>query len=386
MDPTGTSEPRVAAVLEVAELDALLRGLVADGYALVGPTVRQNAIVYAPIDGIEDLPRGLTDTQAPGEYRLHAGADDALFGFASGQGSLKEIFFPSREPLVRLRKKGERLDAGSAVSSPRPVALIGARSCDLHGVEVQDRILNGGFYRDPAYAGRREGAFVVAVQCAHAGGTCFCASMGTGPRAEGGFDLALTELTAGGAHRFVVEVGSERGAAVLARIPRRAPTEEEARAPHEVPARTAERMGRRMETEGIKALLYDNLEHPRWDDVASRCLACTNCTLVCPTCFCSEVREENDPPAAAPAEARTRERVWDSCFTAGHSYVHGGLVRPSIRARYRQWLVHKLASWIDQFGESGCVGCGRCITFCPVGIDITEEVAAIRAAPGAGRA
>jgi sulfhydrogenase subunit beta (sulfur reductase) len=115
--------------------------------------------------------------------------------------------------------------------------------------------------------------------------------------------------------------------------------------------------------------------------VASRCLGCANCTLACPTCFCASVSDTTD----LEGETAARVRRWDSCFTLDHSYIHGGSVRASLRARYRQWLTHKLASWIDQFGVSGCVGCGRCITWCPVGIDITEEVAAIRARDGASR-
>jgi sulfhydrogenase subunit beta (sulfur reductase) len=117
----------------------------------------------------------------------------------------------------------------------------------------------------------------------------------------------------------------------------------------------------------------NNLTHPRWDDVAKRCLSCTNCTMVCPTCFCSTVNEVND----LAGEKTTRERVWESCFNEEHSHTAGGAVHPTTKSRYRQWLTHKLATWIDQFGTSGCVGCGRCITWCPVGIDITEEVAAM---------
>ena len=125
----------------------------------------------------------------------------------------------------------------------------------------------------------------------------------------------------------------------------------------------------------IKELLYRNLEHPRWEDVARRCLSCTNCTLVCPTCFCTTVEDATDL-SGGHAERRRR---WDSCFSMDFSYIHGGYIRPSVKARYRQWMTHKLATWIDQFGTSGCVGCGRCITWCPVGIDITAEVKAIRA-------
>ena len=140
-------------------------------------------------------------------------------------------------------------------------------------------------------------------------------------------------------------------------------------------AGAAERMGRSLDPTDLRGLLARNLEHPRWDDVATRCLSCTNCTLVCPTCFCSSVEDVTD----LAGEGAERNRVWDSCFSVDHSYIHGGSIRPSGRSRYRQWLTHKFGTWHDQFGTSGCVGCGRCITWCPVAIDVTEELAAIRA-------
>ncbi len=136
-----------------------------------------------------------------------------------------------------------------------------------------------------------------------------------------------------------------------------------------------------MDTENLRDLLLSNLEHPRWDDVAQRCLSCTNCTMVCPTCFCASVSEVSD----LTGDQVQRVRQWESCFNIDFSYTAGGTVRGDTRSRYRQWLTHKLASWHDQFETSGCVGCGRCITWCPVGIDLTEEVAAIRDQPAARR-
>ena len=281
--------------------------------------------------------------------------------------------------LWRARREDGSFTVLPHTEAPARLAIIGARSCDLHAVAMQDRILRDGPFADPSYAARRAGAFVVAVQCGQAGGTCFCVSMQTGPRADAGFDLALTELIDPDGHRFVVEVGTDAGASILARVSHRPAVDAEVDAAESVVRRTAEQMGRTLDTRGIKELLYRNLDHPRWDDVADRCLACTNCTLVCPTCFCSTV----DDVTELDGEHADRVRRWDSCFTLDHSYVHGGSVRRSIRSRYRQWMTHKLASWIDQFGASGCVGCGRCITWCPVGIDITEEAAAIRAGEGA---
>jgi formate hydrogenlyase subunit 6/NADH:ubiquinone oxidoreductase subunit I len=205
--------------------------------------------------------------------------------------------------------------------------------------------------------------------------------MGTGPQAESGYDLALTELL-DAPHRFLVDVGSERGAELLAELPRREATTSDLASAVASGEAARGRMGRTMETDGVRDLLLASLDSPRWDDVASRCLSCANCTLVCPTCFCSTVEDATD----LTGDHAERWRVWDTCFSVDYSYIHGGSIRPSTRSRYRQWLTHKLATWQDQFGTSGCVGCGRCITWCPVGIDITEEVDALRAARGESRA
>jgi len=137
-------------------------------------------------------------------------------------------------------------------------------------------------------------------------------------------------------------------------------------------------MGRSVESFDLRDLLARNVDHPRFAETAERCLTCGNCTLVCPTCFCTSVDDVN----VLENGAAERWRRWDSCYSVDYSYIHGGSVRPSSRARYRQWLTHKFGTWIDQFGTSGCVGCGRCITWCPVGIDVTEELTAIRAADG----
>jgi formate hydrogenlyase subunit 6/NADH:ubiquinone oxidoreductase subunit I len=135
------------------------------------------------------------------------------------------------------------------------------------------------------------------------------------------------------------------------------------------------RMGRHVPDPGsLPELLLRNLDHPQWDDVAKRCLSCTNCTQVCPTCFCWDA---SDQPSLSGNHSK-RVRTWDSCFNPDYSYIAGGNTRPNTRARYRQWLTHKMASWKYQFDVLGCVGCGRCITWCPAGIDLTAEIAALR--------
>ena len=371
-------------VITPAGLDRLISELASDGREVIGPTVRDRAIVYEQIESIEDLPRGWTDEQEGGQYRLRRREDGALFGFNVGPNSWKTHLFPSSLTLWKATRDedGTMRFADETEPSPR-FALIGVRSCDLAAIGIQDRVFLGNEHIDPDYEARRGDAFIVAVNCAEAGNTCFCVSMGTGPRARDGYDLALTELLDEGEHRFLVEAGSERGAELAGKLGARPATDADLGASDQASARCAAQMGRELETDGIKELLYRNIEHPRWEEVADRCLTCGNCTLVCPTCFCTTVEETSD---LAGGEA-ARVRLLDSCFSLDHSYIHGGSVRSSPAARYRQWMTHKLATWIDQFGTSGCVGCGRCITWCPVAIDITEEAAAIRASdlgPGGG--
>jgi formate hydrogenlyase subunit 6/NADH:ubiquinone oxidoreductase subunit I len=374
--PTGA-----AVTLDLPGLDATFVALARAGYTLVGPTVRDGAIVYEELSGVSDLPAGWTDEQAAGSYRLRRRADHALFGYAVGPHSWKKYLHPPVLRLWQAQRQGDGFHVTPDNGPPPKLAFIGVRSCELHAIAIQDKVLVGGPYVDPGYRARRDNIFLLAVNCGTAGGTCFCVSMNTGPKASSGFDLALTEVLDGGRHYFVVEVGSARGEAILRAAPHRLSTADERNAAAGVVARTAGQMGREMDTTGIKELLYRNMEHSRWDDVASRCLTCANCTMACPTCFCTTVEDVTD----LTGDHAERWRKWDSCFTLSFSHVHGGSVRPSAKSRYRQWMTHKLATWIDQFGTSGCVGCGRCITWCPVGIDITEEVRAMRASGSGGK-
>ncbi len=363
-------------------LAGLIAGLRAQSFRVIAPTFRDQAIVYDEIESIEELPAGWTDEQDGGHYRVRRREDAALFGYNVGPHAWKRFLHP---PLLRLWR-AERANGGLAVTeTAEPAeryAFLAVRSCELHAIAIQDRVFLQGPYVDPHYQARREGAFIIAVNCGQAGGTCFCVSMNTGPKAKEGFDLALTELLADG-HEFLVEVGSERGAALLDAVPHRPAEASHTTLAGKAVAHAESNMGRHMRSDNVRELLQANLEHPRWDDVAERCLTCGNCTMVFPTCFCTAVEDEND----LSGNVAERKRRWDSCFTMDFSYIHGGSVRSSAKSRYRQWMTHKLANWVDQFGTSGCVGCGRCITWCPVGIDITEEVRAIRGEGGSdGRA
>jgi sulfhydrogenase subunit beta (sulfur reductase) len=359
-------------LLERADFPGLLSALHGAGYRIVGPTVRDGAIVYGDLREEGDLPIGWTDRQEAGHYRLERRADAALFGYNVGPHSWKKYLFPSRERLWT----AHRTDGSFAVQvepvEETPLAFLGVRACELAAMNVSDHVF--GKAGDPSYRERRRRILRIAVQCGQAGATCFCVSMGTGPGVAPGHDLALTEVLQPGRHFFVVEVGSAAGAAVLDGLRLRPASSEDEHTAQEIVRRTATSMKRTMDPDGLRDLLVGNPEHPRWEIVARRCLSCTNCTMACPTCFCQTTEEVPE----LSGEKVERWRRWDSCFNSGFSSVHGTSVRQSTAGRYRQWLTHKLGTWHDQFGESGCVGCGRCITWCPVGIDITEEVAAIR--------
>jgi sulfhydrogenase subunit beta (sulfur reductase) len=362
-------------VLNREHFDQLLEVLKNRGYQLLGPTVHGASVTLEEIQSSADLPRGWTDEQDGGTYRLKRQSDETFFGYAASPQSWKKFLFPSVRRLWEAQRKGHKFTVTKdRETDPPSFAFIGVRSCDLSAIAIQDKVFLHSPYVDPLYQGRRERAFIVAMNCTNPGGTCFCASRGTGPAAKGAYDLVFTEVLQDGDHFFVVEVGSQRGAAVLGELPQNPAREEQVKAAEALVSQAAGRMGRSMDTSGIKELLYSNSESSRWETVATRCLSCTNCTLVCPTCFCHAVEDSTD----LGGDVAERTRNWDSCFNLSFSYIHGGSVRYSVAARYRQWMTHKLASWYDQFGTSGCVGCGRCITWCPVGIDITEEVRAIR--------
>lgn len=369
-------------IIQAAQLQALIEGLTQQGYVVIGPQVRDEAIVYEHLASADQLPRGWHDTQDPGKYRLQQKDDPSYFAYSVGPQSWKRYLYPAEIQLWSAERENSSFRIlNNETELPKPLALLGVRACELAAIARHDRILLEAEFRDPLYQRRRLGLFVIAVQCTHSSGTCFCASMGTGPRVGSGFDLLLNELVGEKGHRFLVQAGSERADAILRPLDRLPVTEEDLREA-ESAIEPATHQIRRIDTSDIKELLYRAFDHPRWDLVAGRCLTCANCTMVCPTCFCTTVEDSSD----LTGQRAERWRRWDSCFTLSFSYIHGGSVRTSPKARYRQWLTHKFASWHDQFGSSGCVGCGRCITWCPAGIDVTEEIRTLQEGVADGNA
>lgn len=365
-------EMGTAVALPKSALPGLLANLTQMGYQIVGPQVKDNTIIYAPLSQAEDLPRGYLSEQKPGSYRLVYTGHENYFDITPGPHSWKMLFFPPRSQLVAFQQSGtsQSWEIEAANETLPPYALFGVRPCELAAIQVQDRVFLREDFKDPIYRKRRQSSFIITVNCLHPCGTCFCASMGTGPEAKAGYDISLTELE----DVFLVKTGSEAGKMVLSDLPWQPAGAFLIQTAQQEIEKARNNMGRSLPNPEELPILLNNLNHPQYENVSKRCLSCANCTQVCPTCFCWDVQDLNDLSGSSVQ----RDRVWDSCFNPEYSYVFGGNSRPKTRSRYRQWITHKLAGWYQQFGTSGCVGCGRCITWCPAGIDITVEAAALR--------
>lgn len=371
---TPSSPDATAGWLARSAFARLLTALQAQGYRCVGPQVRDGAIVYDTLSAIAELPAGVQVEQTPGRYRLHTdAADRRCFAWANGPQGLKPWVFVPQETLWNVRRDAAgKLQFSPAAVRREAIAVLGVRACDLAALDLQDKHFLAG-RADPAYAGRRQGLLLIAVNCSRPAATCFCAATQDGPAARAGYDVLLDELDDG----YVVRSASAAGRAIVDQLPLQAVSPDRWRAVTKQNRAAAAAQTRGLPAADLAQRLFERLDHPQWEAVAARCLACGNCTSVCPTCFC---HAELEQPALDGSESR-HLRQWDSCFTQAHSYVHGHTVRASTAQRYRQWLTHKFGSWHLQYGRSGCVGCGRCIAWCPVGIDVTAELAALMADP-----
>ncbi|MFI5258448.1 MAG: 4Fe-4S dicluster domain-containing protein [Candidatus Limnocylindrales bacterium] len=351
-----------------SDLGTLIDAIRETGRSVIGPTIREGAIVYDEIESAADLPTGWHDEQSAGRYRIERGTSERAFGYTVGPTTWKRFTFP---PNLTIATAQRTHSFGFEPPMPvvPPMAFLGVRACELAALGIQDRVFLGSEFTDEDFRARRSAAFIVAVQCTTSSSTCFCTSMGTGPEVRGGYDILLTEIEDG----FVLASGSPAGAAVVAKLPTRQPSHAEAGAAVDAVEAVRTQIGELLPMAGIGDRLKLQLDHPRWAQVADRCVECGNCTMSCPTCFCTSVIEKSD----MDGKSSVTERQWDSCFDVGFAKVAGGDFRARPRDRYRQWLTHKFSTWWDQFGSSGCVGCGRCIAWCPVKIDVRDELAAI---------
>ena len=379
-DPGKQMLPSGAHRLSNSGFSNLFNQLHAAGYTIIGPRLEQNAIVLDELQSAKDLPSGWGDEQEASTYRLRRRADQAYFGHNLGAESWKKFLYPRRQLLWRAQQSGAGLEFERPVSPPQALAFIGVRACDLAAIKIQARVHQGQESDQPLNPEVDRSVFIIAVNCAQATATCFCTSMTTGPSVyKHGYqyDLALTEFADVNDHHFIITAHTARGQAVLKQLPLQDADESAQLAVTRQHELTAQSMSRQLDLANPAEFFKSRLEHPAWEAIADRCLSCANCTMVCPTCFCTKVEDTTD----LSGDHAERWLQWDSCFHLDFSHLHGGSVRKSTRSRYRQWLTHKLGTWHEQFGSSGCVGCGRCIAWCPVGIDLTAAVATLGKLP-----
>lgn len=348
-------------------LNQIISTLTEKGYLPIGPSIKDNVVSYGPIGSTDSLPKGFSSDQEKGFCRVKRGNHQRFFDVAPGPHGWKKYLFPPRTELFKAyRENGCWQETFENKETPR-YALIGVRPCELAAIQIQDNVFIREDFTDPIYAKRRENLLIITVNCLHPSQTCFCTSMNTGPKADSGFDLSLTELD----EAFLIEIGSDVGIAILKEVewePASAYLLQIAQQGLKDAANSMIRQIKSLDT--VPEMLLSNLEHPYWSELGERCLSCTSCTLVCPTCFCWDVEDSTD----LSGNNTQRDRIWDSCFNPAYSSQAGGNTRPTTKSRYRQWLTHKMGSWVQQFGSFGCVGCGLCITWCPAKIDITEEI------------
>ncbi|WGL17107.1 4Fe-4S dicluster domain-containing protein [Microbulbifer bruguierae] len=368
-------------LLQADDLDTLVRVICGEGHQLIGPVLRDGAIIYDAIRSAGDLPRGWTDEQEKGQYRIKKREDGAFFGYAASPHSWKQFLQLPRRQVWQAERDNSGIQINAIEEPVQSLAFIGVRSCELHAIAIQDRVFMGGRFTNDSYTRRRQPLLIIAVNCTSAASTCFCTSMNTGPEVTLPADLTMTEVIDGNAHFFLIAAGSVRGEGILQKLPVQSAGAHQIELAQRAIQGAVVQMkqgARNFDSSDVKELLYRNYESPVWDQVAERCLSCANCTMACPTCFCSTVEDTTD----LSGDNAARWERWDSCFTGDFTYIAGGAVRADTRSRYRHWMTHKLATWHDQFGTSGCVGCGRCIAWCPVGIDLTEELQRIRELEG----
>lgn len=364
--------PEIGSTIAIQKpvFNSVLKRLQEEGYQTIGPRVKDETLIYGQIESTDELPYGYITEQKAGSFRLIRTHRKRYFDVIPGAQSWKHFLFPSRTELFTLRKNSsgwEKLNSQTGTSS---YAFIGVRACELAAIQIQDNIFMRPDFTDPIYHERRQRVFIVSVNCLSPAGTCFCASTGSGPRVKDGFDINLTELE----DVFLLAVGSELARSLLDGIEHEDASAFTLTTAERAIERATQQMGRTLDANDLTELIQKNLDSSYWKEVGERCLSCGNCTQVCPTCFCWDAIDQ----MSLDGKTTARTRVWDSCFNPGYSYLAGGNTRPTIASRYRQWLSHKLGTWKEQHGTPGCVGCGRCITWCPAGIDLTEEIAALR--------
>ena len=346
------TEPQVIAKESMPRLlDALL-----EGYRVLAPTSRDGVTHFGELTSGDVVPIELPNTKR----------------------SVKEVLLPRTETLFVFDGEGVEQAPNTEDLEPRKGRVVlGVRPCDAASVPMLDKVFLDGGDEDAYYAARRRNTWFVGLGCNHPASTCFCTSVGGGPFAAEGLDILLSDL----GDRYLVRVTSSKGAELLASIAS-APTalleeatEADVRAGEELARGAAARIPPAVEIVGLQAKLaqvYD--DESFWEEIQRGCLGCGVCTYLCPTCHCFDVVDETN------GRRGRRARIWDSCqYALFTRHASGHNPRPSGKERMRQRVMHKFRYFVDNYGLTACVGCGRCVRNCPVNMDIRQVLQAIMA-------
>ena len=325
----------------------------------LGYVLRGDSVILGEVRNLADMPVWVSDHQAPGHYSLKRG-----FKFRHSFYSPKWFLLPPKYDLLVTTPD---YNYSSPLNLPeKRVVLLGVKPCDLVAVTVLDRLLHG---KHPVYTARRSSIVgVVVEECLEPGETCFCAVMGSGPLATSGFDLAYARLDE---NTLIFKPGSQLGHDLVSRLKLREASRELVESYYEVSKRAVNAMKNRLAQlqELLVALGKSIRDEEFWREVSEKCVGCGNCNYVCPTCFCSEIIDTVEESWSL------RTGIWISCLSYTYGLVAGGHFRRDLYTRYRHFVLHKFLFYPKQTGGLlGCVGCGRCITWCPVGLDLRETL------------
>lgn len=345
---------------DMESLEKLILALKSRGLAVLAYKLQGDLPVFGEVGSLRDILVEYSDLQSPGSYKL---VKDMRGFFRHSQYSPKYFLHP---PIQDVYEVSDDFNIAQTRTNPVPTALFGIKPCDLAAIEVLDKILEC----DDVYQARRSSiAYIIVEECVEPGGTCFCGSVGAGPSVTKGYDVAYTRLD----DKVLFKVGSSKGMELIEKLGLAKAPEKLLRKYEELLVDAKRKASRLPPLETIAKALEDVAPAEEfWRYVSARCVGCTNCNMVCPTCFCTEFVDY----ANLTGNAR-RERQWFGCLSYTYGQVAGQHFRPELLMRYRHFVLHKFVFYQKQIGLPGCVGCGRCITWCPMGIDLREVVSRV---------
>jgi ferredoxin len=310
-------------------------------------------------------------------FRPLATGDEADLSSGKTRLSPKEFLFPRTESLYTYALR----ESGPEVQDPplpeQEQVLVGVRCCDAAGLVRLDEVFLKGEVKDPFYARRRDLTTIVALACREAEPECFCTAVGGSPMGTEGVDLLVIPF----GDDWLVSAVTDKGRALASEAWPLAsaklwPLVEEQQ------HRVEQEISRTPVAKEWAAALENNFDSPVWKEVARRCLSCSVCAYVCPSCSCFDVHHEGN------AWGGQEIRCWDACTYALFTHhASGHNPRKGSDARYRQRTLHKFSYLApEDDGTVRCVGCGRCIAQCPAGIDIHDAVLRVVAPSEEGEA